>query len=1311
MKIPLLNILRSIVTILLLCASVILFAKHFKVLDISNGLSNNTVKCITQDKYGFIWLGTFDGLCRFDGVKFTIFKHNPQDSLSIMNNHIESMLAVEDGIWIGTQVGLNFYSFKESRSYSCECLIRDNKKKMSEAIRNIVQVDGKIYVLSDNHKLFVLSDSHKYLFKQCDWAENDLFWAVTPYKNSHILAQTSDGLCLIDPKKKKIVSRLNLKERVVSYNTLYYSPNNDMVYLGYGFGNESKAFKIDSNLIIEKKHIAVPSDIKAVIDYKNETLFGTDGKGLVSYSEDKLETLMPANSNISSDAIHSLFVDREDNLWVGTYRGGVNLYSPYYDWFKSISATNKKLTYNVVTAILQHEKLLYLGMDGGGLNIYNPATESVVAYTTQNSGIAGNNILSLASDGQYIWMGVYGKGLCSFSPIDGKFKIYPLPFVVGNGSNYIWQIKDDGKGYIWVLSDKVYRFDKKEYSYSLMFDYLNASGVVFDEKYTWISSTIGGFYQIDRLSKKMLVHYSTDSSTHPISENNVRYIFADSKHNLWFATEYLGLNKLDTSSGQIVLYGSEQGLTDSHIVGIQEDNSGYLWMSSNNGLFRYDPTSDIFLRFGKDDNLPALQFNYNACFQEGGRMYFGSTGGLVWFVPDEIKYANISDSVCFTQLELLNSERKSIPLYGSNPEEIELTYDQNFFTISFSLPEMLTPEKVRFSCYMKNFENDWIEVGNNRQVSYTNVPPGEYVFCVKSSDKEGRWTEIFSSLRIIITPPWWKTNWAICLWCAIGLSILFLIFWIYRHELNIKHLVQMKELEKDTARNINEAKLRFYTNITHELRTPIFLITSPIEELLSSSDKTVVQVPKYHLMAMFRNAMKLNKLISRIIDFRKLESGKLRLELQRLNVVTFCRNLTEDYEALCLQKDIIFHFLPAKTIIQLDFDTEKMEIIISNLISNAFKYTPDGGKIELSIDETDDAVSFVVTDNGIGIRKEFQEAIFERFFQVDPTQTTSESDGIGLSFVKHLVELHDGVVRVESEPDRGSKFIFDIPKYLIKEDIGEMMVKESIIEESLEKTTSIAVTSALSPAATHTILLIDDEMEILEMLERLLINDFKVLKAKNAIDGLELAQKELPDIIICDVMMPKMSGTDFVSILKADKKLLHIPIIMLTAKTSEEDKMVAFDCGADAYLTKPISLKYLRKRIEHLLARTESAEVVNVLAQTNKNYTKEEQRFLLKCREIVDDNLTNPDFDIVFLAEKLDMSHSTMYRKMKAITGMSVIEFINEYRIFKAVQLFKLGETNISTVCVKCGFNDIKNFRDAFKKKMQISPKQYVMQL
>lgn len=621
---------------------------------------------------------------------------------------------------------------------------------------------------------------------------------------------------------------------------------------------------------------------------------------------------------------------------------------------------------------------------------------------------------------------------------------------------------------------------------------------------------------------------------------------------------------------------------------------------------------------------------------------------------------------------------------------------------------MLTPDKVRFSCYMKGFEKGWQEIGTKRQVSYTNVPPGKYVFYVKSTDSSGKWSDKMSCLYIVITPPWWQTGWAWCLWILLLSGAIATAFWFYKHELNIKHLVQLKEIEKETARNINEAKLRFYTNITHELRTPIFLITAPLEELMTEK-KRIVSVPRTYLMNMYRNAMKLSKLVTRMIDLRKLEQGKLKLDLHTQNVVSFCKDLVPDYESLCQQKNIIFHFLPAKTIIRLNFDAEKLEIILTNLVSNAFKYTPEGGKVVLVIDETSENVMFSVEDNGIGIEKEFQDMVFERFFQVDSSQSIAMGDGIGLSFVKYLVELHGGEVHLESEFGKGSKFMFSIP---LKDENKEEKVEEVEVLPDVEKEKSLLLNAQpMSPTATHTLLLIDDEPEILELMERSLIEDFRILKANNGMDGLTVVRKELPDLIVCDVMMPKMDGMAFLEALKEDKELAHIPIIMLTAKIAEEDQIVAFDSGADAYLTKPVSLKFLRNRIDYLLARTESVVMANALAKSEKNYTKEEQRFLLKCKETIDEHLMNPNLGVVFMAEKLGMSHSSFYRKIKSVTGMSGMDFINEYKVFKAVQLFNGGETNVSSVCVKCGFNDIKSFRDVFKKKMNISPKQYVMQL
>lgn len=1290
--------------------TVSLCAKDFKILDTSNGLPDNTVKCFTQDSRGFMWLGTFNGLCRFDGAEFVIYRHDKNTSNSIVDNHVEALLSVGDSLWVGTERGLNYYSLMENRFYTCSYITETaGEKELNEAIRNILWCGGRIFTLTKSHELLVQKEER--IFTVCHYGKKYEWLAIAPYKENLFLAYSTEGLHLIDAQTQAIVSQCLVDKRVDNNCVLYYSKNRDMVYMGAGIGYKGEAFRIDVERHIEQLESFHLSDIKTIIDYQDKVLFGTDGGGVTEMDGNRLFYYTPQNSNISSDAVHSLFVDKENCLWIGTYRGGINFYSPSYDWFHVLSVGNNTLSHNVVTAIYPEKDYLYIGLDGGGLNVYNRKTGETVVYSCQNSTIAGNNILGICGDSENLWLVIYERGLCRFSRTSHTFKTYDfLSLNKRYDANQVWDIRQDQDGNIWILGALVYVFDKREERFITIDGVERASSIVFDGNMVWISSSHSGLYKLDRKAKKICAHYHMSSRSLALPSDAISYMFMDSKHNLWLSTESAGLCWLNEKERCVMLYSGRKELANNKVVSIEEDKQGCLWMGTYKGLYKYIPGSDSFVHFGEMDNLWVGQFNYHACAQDDKFIYMGSTKGLVWFDPQEIVYTHQTNPVYFATLELLNDSGNKLYLFGVGDGQISLPYDQNFFTIRFSVPEMLTPDKIHFSCYMEGFEKGWQEIGAKRLITYTNVPPGEYVLYVKSTDSAGQWNENMACLHILVTPPWWQTGWAWLLWILLALGAIMTIFWFYKHELNIKHLVQLKEMEKETARNINEAKLRFYTNITHELRTPVFLITAPLEELMAEN-KRVLSVPKSDLAGVYRNALKLNKLVSRMIDLRKLESGKLKLDLHCQNVVSFCKDLVPDYESLCQQKDIIFHFLPSKTIIKLMFDSEKLEIVLSNLISNAFKYTPEGGRIILSVEDVGNEVVFMVEDNGIGIDKEFHEQIFDRFFQVNPSQTTSMGDGIGLSFVKYLVELHGGYVRLESEPGKGTKFILGIPVCEGNEEVESTIVDERENELAVCPVLSSEQMNSSSPAALHTILLIDDEPEILEMIERSLVEDFRVLRASNGIDGIDIVRKELPDLVVCDVMMPKLDGVGFLSLLKKDKSLSHIPVIMLTAKIAEEDQMVAFDSGADAYLTKPISLKYLRNRINHLLARTESVNMANTLVKTEKSYTKEEQRFLLKCKEVIDEHLMDSDFGVVFLAEKMGMSHSSFYRKIKSVMGMTGMDFINEYRIFKAVQMFKSGETNVSAVCVKCGFNDVKSFRDAFKKKMNISPKQYVGQL
>lgn len=1305
--------LKYILFILFLNNPIILFGQHFETIDISNGLSNNTVRCITQDENGFIWFGTYDGLCRYDGVNIAVFRNEKNNILSISQNNITSMLPVKGGLWVGTEFGLDFLSFKGYKFKKAIYLDKSGfQKNIVSFIRSIVKVGNSVFALSSDEGLLYLNKNNvfePYLIDGISTIGAKILM-IASYKQNKLIINSTEGLHIINTNKHKIECEVFYKTNSTT-TQIYYSTNKNLIYVNSGIGFVSKIFRIKDNKIEIYPNEEI-KNIQSTIDYNEDVVFGSDGEGLLFMDKKRRKKVNPDNSNISSDAIYSLFIDNENNLWVGTLRGGVNMINKRNDWFKNLSVKNKKLSHDFVTSIYKtSNNKLFVGTDGGGLNVYDQLSGKLRTYTTDNSKIAGNHVLSVIGDEEYLWFGLYENGFSRLDIKTGVFKKYKLPI---QNESKVWVVRDDQKGNIWIGSDQgLFCFNKKKEKFIISQNLIpQVSEIAFSKNTIWVSSNGGGLYNID-FSGKILKHYSKDKNSGLISNDFVRYVFIDSNDFVWFGTEYTGLNKLNKKGEIIGVYGNEAGLDNLNVVGIVEAKNGDLWISSSDGLYRFNPKNEVFLHFGYEDNFLSTQFAYNACYYHDKNIYFGTSKGLIWFNPDEVRYDSHPTNVQFVGFELLNNKDSKLSKSQDLTSPIELTYNNNFFKISFTKPNFICQDKIKFSAYLENFEKGWQEIGKKRELSYTNVPPGEYIFHVKATDCNGVWSKTYSSLKIIILPPWWQTNWALFIFAILIIGILYIIFSIYMRGINIKHEYELSEIEKNITKNINEAKLRFFTNISHELRTPLFLLTAPLEELISFDEKSkFIQVPRKHLVSMYGNTMRLNKLIDRIIDFRKLEAGKLKLELQQSNIVSFCKELVNSFEVLCEQKNILFLFLPSKTEIQLCFDPNMMESIISNLVGNAFKYTNNEGKIILSIKEEANSVVFTVEDNGIGIQKEYHESIFERFMQISEAPGNIKGDGIGLSFVSELVELHGGVISVKSELGKGSIFTFKIPNNLfVKEDVKIVKDEVSTNTKDLLELNSKSVDNLPNPAALNSILIIDDEREVVEVIERILIKDFTIFKAYDGKEGLDIAQKIFPDIIICDVMMPFMNGIDFVSTIKKNKSLAHVPIIMLTAKTAEKDMLLAFDCGADVYLTKPISVDYLKKRVEQLINKNDEREVSQFFTAEKTKYSKEEKKFLAKCKGIIDENIHDSDFNISVILNEMGMSHSTFYKKLKQLTGQSIKGFIDAYRLHKAIQMFLEGETNITTVRSKCGFNNAKNFRDSFKKKMGVSPKEFIKNL
>lgn len=1296
------NLRRNILNIILwtmLCtiSSTVWGKDEFRIIDYKVGLNSSSVNNITFDGQGFAWLSTPDGISRYDGVMFYTYTHNPNDTLSLYDNDVHKMLASPHGIWVGAGNALQYFDYNTGK-FRMEQSINANGKlepMNKERIISLFKQGENIFATDYKGNMYIKHDGEMFF----TYLTNGIYALCPDNVNKKLIGLKKDGLYIFSADGKKVLGSYKTTLPISWKSFLYYSKNHQLLYYGNGIGFPGGAFFIKGNHIYLAETETLPSDLMDIVDFQGGVAFAQDGGGVTLLRGNQTETLTTQNSNLSADAIFSLAVSPQNTLWVGTYRGGLNIMNPTRKQFTMLTRSNGDLPYDIVTAVLPKDNNIYMGLDGGGLCIYNQKQRKATSLTTSNSNLPDNHVIGLLEGEKCLWLAVFTKGLVKYDLTTAHFTQYPTPRRTSFG-NDIWAFCKDKDGNIWVggYDLSIFNTETQRFYTNKADEALDCSSILSEGNHIWVATHNKGIYCIDQKTKKILTHYESASKEHYLPNDQVRQLYLDRSHHLWIATLSDGLYQMNTLNKELKHFGRKEGLTAGQVMSMSEDRMGNLWIGTSNGLFRYHPATDSFMRLGVDEDI-ATTFTYGANAIKNDVVYMGSTKGLLIFRPKDVKTRLDFKAVSLSSLHLLSGDQNDFNLYGLQDKRLELEHDQNFFTISFSVPEYESPNRIHFSCKLKGLEGAWRDLGNKREVAYTNVPAGNYEFMVRCTGENGQWLQP-TVLHLHVSPPWYATWWAYILWSLIGIGLISSAIIAYLHELDNKHKMQIINVQRKTMKKLNEAKMDFYARATHELRTPVFLISAQIEELMHMPQP--VTVPLAFLHSLYNNSKKLNALISKVIDIRKLEKVEDSLTLQQQDVVRFCEKLSEDYKELCDQKHITFRLKAAQPSIMLDFDPSKLETIITNLISNAFKYTKIGGKVILSINEAADRVVFSVSDNGIGILESMQSSIFENYFRTKRGEKQSSGDGIGLATVKYLVELHHGEIKVESKVNEGSNFTFFLPKAQAHTDE----------KKSEKETTRMATPIVANPTATHSILIIDDEQDTVDILERNLCADFKVLKAYDGKEGLEIAARELPDIIVTDLMMPNVDGMQFLRTLKKDKKLQHIKVIIFTAKTAEEDMLEAFDNGADAYLTKPISLKLLRKRIERLIAQGDNAQLTADITENKKaTYNKEEQIFLLRCREIIDDNLQNPDFNIDLVADAMAMSHSSLYKKIKGITGMSLIDFVNDYKIYKAVEMFRQGATNVETVRMKCGYNDAKNFRNAFKRKKGVTPKQFVQDL
>jgi signal transduction histidine kinase/DNA-binding response OmpR family regulator len=881
----------------------------------------------------------------------------------------------------------------------------------------------------------------------------------------------------------------------------------------------------------------------------------------------------------------------------------------------------------------------------------------------------------------------------------------------------------------------------------------------------WIGTYSGGLFSLEPNEDKFL-HYNFSNDPKKIFPSNITSLYEDNSKILWFGTGGQGLFKFNRANGKTKIYTIEDGSPSNYIAGILEDNSGNLWLSSDKGLSKFNPTTEYFRHYDVEDGLQGNEFEESAyCKSLTGELIFGGKNGFNIFYPDSIKDNTHIPPVFITDFYLFNkpvqigydslSDRIILSKSLIESEEIELNFDDKVFSFEFAALDFHAPNKNKYAYIMEGFDKDWTYIdANYRLVTYTNLDPGEYTFRVRGSNNDGIWNEAGTSIKIIILPPWWQTNWAYLIYILLIGSIIYFTWKAQLKRIRTKHEYEMSRFEAQKLHEVDELKSRFFTNISHEFRTPLTLILGPVKTMIEKLNEGKM---KDDLGMVHRNANKLLELVNQLLDISKLESGNMKLQTIPLNMIPLLKALVLSFTSYAERKRITLKFNSFEDELIVYIDKDKIEKIITNILSNAFKFTPDGGRIEVNVSlpkpktppkegtstsslsppgrgteevghKTETPIRFVeisISDTGVGIPKEKISKIFDRFYQVDGSHTREqEGTGIGLSLTKELVELHKGKIEVKSEEGKGTTFTVSIPlgkEHLDSEEIIEIEKKyekeKAAAEygEDFEKKNEHKVDIEFFGKESFPLLLIvEDNLDVRNYIKDNLKREYRILEAVDGEDGWNKSVESAeggPDLIVSDVMMPRMDGFKFCEKLKTDERTSHIPLILLTAKAAKEDKLEGYETGADEYIMKPFEPDELRARIKNLIEQRkrlhEHFRRKGMFDTETSNITSIDKKFLQKIYDVITQHISDSSFGVEALADSIAVSRSVLHKKLVSLTGEPPVELIRRIRLNRAVELIEKKFGNLSEIALEVGFTNPAYFSDCFRKHFGVSPSQY----
>ena len=1308
----------------------------FRKYQVNNGLSENTVQVILQDKQGFMWFGTKDGLNRFDGKEYRIFRNNPRTQGSIGNNFIRSIYEDTNGkLWIGTDNKIYIYN-PTTENFSPFDIKTGDGITINSAVtvicaenENIIWIgtmsQGAFCYTKNSGKLEQFTEND-----ELNSLESNLVWRIYKDLSETIWIGTRGGLSRFNretrnfQKYKPSENYNNAGDNEIL--SIHEDADGDL-WLGSWSGGLFKMDKQSQTFTkyFDNKNTPYITKIRTISEYeKNKLLIGSDdGLYLMEKQTGAIQRVDdPEDPNSLSDQnVYSIYKDREGGIWIGTYFGGVNYISAnrnafehYYPGYSELYLSGK-----AVSQFCEDEKgNLWIATEDGGLNYFDVQKKHFRNIKPQKTGngLSYHNLHSLLLDGDNLWIGTFSSGIDVMNIKTNSFRNYRFSSTNINtiDDNCVFSLYKKKNSEIFVGTPfGLSKYNRLKNNFERIAE---VRGFVYDMQedshgFFWVTTYGEGVFQYNPSSGQWKNYVHDEKSINSLNFNKVIDVFVDDKQRLWFATEGCGICKYNYETDDFSTIDESKGLPNNVAYGILDDKYGDIWVSTNMGITRINPETLEMKTYTKEDGLQSNQFNYKSSYKaRNGVFYFGGINGFNAFNPDNLKENNYVPPVVVSTFELLDGDNPIEPdsllkTAINRDKKITLKYNQASFKIGFISMSYQAVEKNRYSCIMEGLEDKWRSIGNQNSLIFSNLKPGEYTFRVKGSNNDGIWNQTGDYLQIEILPPFWRSYAAFLVYGFLFLLGLFLIIRTFVRNSQKRHKLKIEEIKIEKEKELYDSKISFFTNIAHEIRTPVSLIKAPLENIVNSQHCSAEA--KENLSVIERNTEKLLVLVNQLLDFRKIEENQYRLSFLQTNVNDFLNDIYMSFKATVNWNKISLKlFLPNVPIVA-SIDRDALSKVVSNLLSNALKFATQKIEIHLSENKKERMLEIRVTDDGPGILAEFKEKVFEPFFQISNRETLSKNNGtgIGLSLARQLVERHSGKIFIAENKGDNCSFLVQIPIDLPVSPV------ETVIDEGLNTAVKSIHQSHHHPDKMY-LLVVEDNEELQDFIEKNLNKEFNVFVANNGEEALKILEESIVDLIVSDIVMPGIDGLELTRLIKQDEQYSHIPVILLSAKTNIGTKIEGLEYGADIYIEKPFSLIYLKAQINSLIDNR-----LRILEKFSKSpfipygtiaNNKSDEEFLHKINSEIEKNILDVGFSIEKLANNLSMSRSSLQRKIKGISGLAPNDYIRVYRLKKAANLLIKEDYRINEICYVVGFNSGSYFAKCFQKQFGVLPKDFV---